>query len=408
MCALRRDVPRESQRVFDDICESVELLLRVTWLKRRDELIMQYNDFVPRTMSKERVKATYTEAPFWMDDDVEEIETKERQKSSESSKPVDKAEILEEKAFECGVAGPQEISLLKNLHILADHANFDRLGDDWIDKALSNPDRDGVCLKPVNRVISRLYKFGCARRSEGSKITTRQGLEKRLRDAYDLEIRAKDVDRETRFERVLAAVRFVLLYHANHKRIFDYNLQPTQVRRKGDPYMHLMVYWVVSATQSWSFSLSLYVEVAMHVSRIHTQTHIQIGGHVVACKTAAVAMIGAQTNIYGLALAGSVCAGVCFQTWVQFHMKRTQFNHTITKHLFQRKLAQNMITIESLIHETIEQEARELIIGLALLQQKNEDNAITSEMLKDEAESFLKKHFNISNVNLILTIVSTN
>ena len=78
--ALRRDVPRESQRVFDDICESVELLLRVTWLKRRDELIMQYNDFVPRTMSKERTKTTYTEAPFWMDDDVEAVETRVRQK----------------------------------------------------------------------------------------------------------------------------------------------------------------------------------------------------------------------------------------------------------------------------------------------------------------------------------------
>ena len=107
-------------------------------------------------------------------------------------------------------------------------------------------------------------------------------------------------------------------------------------------------------------------------------------------------MIGAQTNIYGLALAGSVCAGVCFHTWVQFHMKRTQFNHTITKHLFQRKLAQNMITIESLIHETIEQETRELIIGLALLQQNDQDNAITSKILKNQAESFLKKHFNIS------------
>ena len=55
-----------------------------------------------------------------------------------------------------------------------------------------------------------------------------------------------------------------------------------------------------------------------------------------------------------------------------------------------------MITIESLIHETIEQEARELIIGLALLQQKNQDEDITSEMLKDEAESFLGKHFNIT------------
>ena len=224
--ALRRDLPAASKEVFDDICDSVELLLRVTWLKRRDELIMQYNDFVPRTMSKERVKTTFAQAPSWLDEDLEEIETKERRKSSDSSTPVDKAEILEQQAFEIGVAGPQEISLLKNLHVLADHANFDRLGDDWIDKALSNPDRDGVCLKPVNRSDFTTLQIWVRGRSEGSKITTRQGLEKRLRDAYDLEIRAKDVDRETRFERVLAAVR-----------------------RKGDPYMHLMLFEHVPATQ---------------------------------------------------------------------------------------------------------------------------------------------------------------
>jgi hypothetical protein len=78
-------------------------------------------------------------------------------------------------------------------------------------------------------------------------------------------------------------------------------------------------------------------------------------------------------------------------------MKRTQFNHTITSHLFKRKLAQNMITIESLIHETIEQEMRELIIGLALLH-KNDDDAMTSETLKLRAESFLDKYFGINTV----------
>ncbi len=60
-----------------------------------------------------------------------------------------------------------------------------------------------------------------------------------------------------------------------------------------------------------------------------------------------------------------------------------------------------MITIESLIHETIEQEMRELIIGLALLQKSNdedEDAMMTIEILKTRAESFLNQHFNISTV----------
>ena len=261
--ALRRDVPRESQSVFDDICESVELLLRVTWLKRRDELIMQYNDFVPRTMSKERTKTTYTEAPFWMDDDVEAVETRVRQRRSHN-KSTDEEERLEEKAFECGVAGPQEISLLKNLHILADHANFDRLGDDWIDKALSNPDRDGVCLKPVNRDDFTTLQIWVRGRSEGSKITTRQGLEKRLRDAYDLEIRAKDVDRETRFERVLAAVRFVLLYHSNHKRIFT----PTRTNRYEERVTRTCISCCLNMFLQLKLSLSFLMSKLRCVSRI--------------------------------------------------------------------------------------------------------------------------------------------
>ena len=229
--ALRRDIPKESRAVFDDICESVELLLRVTWLKRRDELIVQYNDFVPRTTTTRRMKTTLTQAPSWLDEDTEEVESSFQRRQSSfdtttSSKELSEDDRLEQRAFEDGVAGPQEIALLKNLHILADHANFDRLGDDWIDKALSNPDRDGVCLKPVNPDDFTTLQIWVRGRSEGSKITTRQGLEKRLRDAYDLEIRAKDVDRETRFERVLAAVR-----------------------RKGDPYMHLMLFEHVPSTQ---------------------------------------------------------------------------------------------------------------------------------------------------------------
>ncbi len=249
--SLRKDVVQSEHRkkIFDEICDSVEILLRVKWLKRRDELVMQYNGFVPKT------SIGYP------------------QEEHEITEEVSSEEKLEQRAFESGVAGPQEISLLKNLHILADHANFDRLGDDWIERALSNPDRDGVALKPVNRNDFTTLQIWVRGRSEGSKITTRKGLEKRLRDAYDLEIRAKDVDREIRFDRVLAAVR-----------------------KKDDPEMHLMMYEHVPATQ---VELVLpNIEVAMRLKdKLLIGVLGGLGGLVVACKTAAVAMIGAQTNV---------------------------------------------------------------------------------------------------------------
>ena len=40
------------------------------------------------------------------------------------------------------------------------------------------------------------------------------------------------------------------------------------------------------------------------------------------------------------ALAGSVCLGVCFQTWSQFQMKKNAFNHALKEGLYSKKLAQ--------------------------------------------------------------------
>lgn len=340
-------VSETNEREFLDVYRLAEILLRVTWLKRRDELVAQYIDFLPRNTS------------FY-------------QFGLEKSSAHESRQSARLEGYEEGVAGAEEKAMLKNLHDLADHANYDKLGDEWINQALNSPDRDGVSIKPVDRSEFTTLNIWVRGRSRGSKISTRRGIEKRLMDAYDLEIRSKDADDEERFDRVLAAVR-----------------------RSGDAHMRLLLFEHVPTSQ---IELVLpNVQVAMTLKdKIVIGVLGGIGGIVVACKTAAVAMIGSQTNVYGLALAAAVCSGVCFQTWVQFQRKMTEFNHTITENLYSRKLAQNMVVIESLIQETIEQELRELMIGYALL--LNPKQGADAASLKESADSFLETNFGLRSV----------
>eukprot|EP00940_MAST-03C_sp_MAST-3C-sp2_P001978 g1978.t1 len=186
-----RDFYQNDSNAFFSFYANVELYFRFKLLKVKDEVKSQYKTFSPET--------------------------------SGSGKSREKA--LEKGNVE-GVASREEFELLENLHLLADHANYDRLDDEWIEESLRNPDRDGVSIKQVDRRDFTTLRVWVRGRSRGEKISARKGLQKKFMDAYDLEIRSKEADSEETFDRVLAAVR-----------------------RRGDPQMRLMLFENVPTSQ---------------------------------------------------------------------------------------------------------------------------------------------------------------
>eukprot|EP00939_MAST-03C_sp_MAST-3C-sp1_P004834 g4834.t1 len=343
--SISRDQFADRPLLFMELYASTQLYFRFKLLQFKDELKSQYLRFNPEALR--------------FDSGTWSLAKSQRDESLRGGHPR-------------GVPGPEEAELLQNLHILADHANYDKLDDEWMERSLENPDRDGVSIKQMNRSDFTTLRVWVRGRSKGRKISTRSGFQKKIMDAYDLEIRSKEAEGEVMFERVLAAVR-----------------------RSGDLQMRLMLFENVPTSQ---------VELVMPEVEVEMQLKDKliigvlggIGGITVAAKTLAMAMIGGTGNVYGVALAATICGGVCFQTWSQFHMKKTAFNHAISESLYTRKLAQNKIVIETLVHETEEQELRELMIGYILL--LVEGVAVTPDVLKQRAERFLEDEFGLDSV----------